>query len=411
MKTVLNNGITLIYEKDQRQPLVSFAVFSRYGSANEPKELSGITNIMQDMLIQGTKKHSAEEIAAIIESAGGHLGSGSTYNLTSISLSIPKENFPKVKSIFEEILTQPSFPENKLKPEKVRQIAEITSRQDNLHSLAMDILRKNFYSNHPYGFLEIGTIPGIKKITRKDIFNWYKKIYQPQNLILVAVGDIAYETVKEIAEELKFSPPGKNNLVLQDIPFLQDFLTEDKLVEQKSKFQQAYLIVNFCAPAVSETDFVKLKTIHLLLGGRMSARLFTELREKLSLAYEVNSFYPTQTVISNFGIYLGLDKENIDLAQKKILEILTDLKDNPVSEKELAEAKKYLRGVYLLDHQSIERRTWYYGYWEVLKGDATYDRKYLSEIEAVTPKDIQEAARKYFSRHNLVVKVVPNAEK
>jgi len=412
MTTILKNGITLIYEKDQRQPLLAIGIFSRYGSANEPEELAGITNIMQDMLLQGTKKHSAEEIATLIENAGGHLGVGSSYNFTSISLSIPKENFPKIKSLFTEILTEPLFPENQLPEEKNRQIAEITSRQDHLHSVAMDIMRENFYSDHPYGRLEIGTISGIKKITRQDLNNWYNLIYQPANLILVAVGDIDYETVRQLAEDLKFSKPipTKNNFFPKDIPPLSNQLVENKVITVKSKFQQAYLIVNFVARPVTDQDFVRLKTIHLLLGSRMSARLFNELREKLSLAYEVNSFYPTQLVTSHFGIYLGLDSKNINLAENKINEILGDLQTNPPSEKELSEAKKYVRGLYLLDHQTVGRKMWYYDYWQVLKGEAAYDQKYLTEIEAVQPEEIRQTAKKYFSQPSLTVKIIPADE-
>jgi predicted Zn-dependent peptidase len=90
-----------------------------------------------------------------------------------------------------------------------------------------------------------------------------------------------------------------------------------------------------------------------------------------------------------------------------MFELLDDLKNVPVSTKELQETKNYLKGTYLLDHQTIGRQAWYMGWWEVLGKGFDYDQKYLDELMAVTPEQIQKAARKFFTDKYITVELVP----
>ena len=140
----------------------------------------------------------------------------------------------------------------------------------------------------------------------------------------------------------------------------------------------------------------------------MTGRLFVELREKLGLAYEVNSAYPTRLDNSYFEIYIGLDKKNIEIAKKGIEKIMDDLCDVPVGDEELRDTKNFIRGVYLLDHQAVEKQAYYLGVREIMGLGYGYDADYISLLDKVTSKDIIDAANRYFKSEPYKLILVPN---
>jgi predicted Zn-dependent peptidase len=130
--------------------------------------------------------------------------------------------------------------------------------------------------------------------------------------------------------------------------------------------------------------------------------LFTELREKLSLAYEVSSFYPTRRQQSRFVVYMGLDAKNLDRAGKRIDELLQELTTTPVTEQELQDTKNYIRGMYLLDRQTVSRQAWYAGWWEIMGPGYAFDERYLDTLMEVSVADIQRVTQTWFSPKNYV---------
>ena len=148
--------------------------------------------------------------------------------------------------------------------------------------------------------------------------------------------------------------------------------------------------------------------INLVLGARMTGRLFIELREKLGLAYEVNSNYPTRIGDSYFEIYIGLDKKNVDITKNGIEKIMTDLCSTKVSDKELNDTKNFIKGIYLLSHQSVERQAYYLSAREMLGLGYEYDDKYIDLLSKVTSDDIIKVANKYFKQKPYKLILMPN---
>jgi predicted Zn-dependent peptidase len=223
-------------------------------------------------------------------------------------------------------------------------------------------------------------------------------------MTLVIAGKISLESAKNLAE--KYFTGVASGTILPEAP--KPLRPAPRtVIEKTEKFQQSFYMEGFAAPAIAQDDFYTLKVLNGLLGSRMTSRLFVELREKLSLAYEVSSYYPSRKELSRFVIYIGLDKKNIPLATKRIDEILTDLKDHPVTAGELTDTKNYIRGVYFLDRQTVARKAWYIGWWETMGFGYGYDGTYLNNLMAVTPEDIQATARKYFTSDKVTVEVIP----
>jgi predicted Zn-dependent peptidase len=156
-------------------------------------------------------------------------------------------------------------------------------------------------------------------------------------------------------------------------------------------------------PEISDNDYAALKVLNSLLGEGMTSRLFTEVREKESLVYQIGSFYPSLKQKSHFVIYAATTPKNLKKVKAEILAVLEKIKKEPISNDELEHYKSHLIGTFLTAHQAIARQAWYLGWYETIGAGYQFDRKYLELVSKVSSADVQRVAQKYFDKYVLVV--------
>ncbi|MHB9155071.1 MAG: M16 family metallopeptidase [Endomicrobiales bacterium] len=400
----LSNGLKVLHKEVKDNPLVTIQLFLRGGTISETEKEAGLAQFTQVLLTQGTKKRSSEQLAQEIEDIGGSISSDTEHDYCSVGISLMDAHFEKAMDILSDVLLDPSFPADEIEKERENILASLQSRKDQIFYVANDLFNQAFYGTHPYSWPDVGKAETVSKFTREDFIRWHRSQYAARNMLMVVAGNVSVDRAKALAEKY-FAPlprgEAKTSFPRAEAPQRQE------IRETTKKFKQAFYLIGFPAPHLGGTDFTALKVTNALLGGRMSGRLFVELREKLSLAYEVNSFYPSRRELSRFGIYLGLERGNLGLARKRIQELLSELKEKGVDEKELSETKRYIRGVYLLDHQTIGRQAWYLGWWETMGPGYAYDDKYLDDLGKVSVADVQKAAQTYFTDRNVQVEITP----
>ncbi|OGS21790.1 MAG: hypothetical protein A2252_06590 [Elusimicrobia bacterium RIFOXYA2_FULL_39_19] len=402
-KIQFDNGLTLIHKKTGPLPIISVKLFLKTGCTNDPKEKLGLTNLTQQLLTRGTKTRTNEQIATEIESMGGHLSASCVEDYSEIDLDITQKYFTKAFDLLADVFLNPSFPADELEKAKTVTKASIRSRQDSIFEVTFDLLKKNLYQDHPYTNIPSGTLETVDKITQNDLVAYHKKYYGSQNILMVVTGNISLAEIKKAINK-SFAGLSKGETPVTTLPIVT---AQQKTEEQKGKFEQAYLMYGFLVPEISNNDYTKLKVLNTYLGGGMSSLLFQELREKAGLGYEVSSFYPSRKAQSSFVIYIGLDKSSLTLAKEKVNTILNELKTRPIDEARLKDAKKYIKGTFLLDHQTNSRQCWYLGWWETIGKGYKYDDVYASELEKITSADIKEVINKYFSGNYVYVQISP----
>lgn len=399
-----SNKITVLHQEVKKLPIITITIFVYGGNIYENKRHYGITSLMASLITKGTKTRTAEQIAVESENIGTSISVGTDKDFATVGISVIKKHLPKAMELLSDVIINPTFPEKEFLKEKTMMLASIRSRKDRIFTVADDLTNQIFFSGHPYSVPEVGTESTVKKIKREDVVMWHKKLFTTQNILISVAGDITLQETTELIE--------KNFASLPDGPKVEPRKSEIKFrkreIAQKHDFKQAYLMLSYPACKVGEKDYAVLKVLVATLGGRMSGRLFKELREKLSLAYEVNAFYPTQLQYGKFTFYIGVDAKNLDIARDGIYSIINEIKKNGISEKELDETKNYLKGVYLLQRQTVEKKSWYNGFWEVMGLGWRYDERYLRELLSVSTEDLKSAANKYFSPDKeVLVKVIP----
>ncbi|MCL2389322.1 MAG: insulinase family protein [Elusimicrobia bacterium] len=396
------NGIKILYKQNKKLPIVWARVFTGVAAGRE--DTAGIANLCARIMSKSTLKRNVAQLSKDIDSIGASLETDMDYDFSAISISSLSNYFSQSLEILADVIINPAFNESEIEFEKKNVLASISARRDSISKTARDAFAREYFNRTPFANPIAGNIESVKSISKENIKNWRAKAYNAREILIVVAGNVSKAEVK-VAVEKYFSALPKGKVL--PIPKTNFPKLSGKRVNISGKFSQAYILKGYTAPDIKNENFATLKVITALLGSRMSARLFVELREKLGLAYEVNALYPTFVNKSYFGVYMGLDKKNVGLAERKMEEILKDLGINKVSRAELKNVQNYISGVYLLDRQTLGRQSYYLGWREITGLGYKYDEKYLKQILKVTPQDIYKAAKKYFNNPALTVTVMP----
>jgi predicted Zn-dependent peptidase len=402
----LKNNIKVIFNKTRGVNVVSMRIFTPVSVINETSNNAGVSYLTAKLMTQSTKNRSNEALANDTESIGADLSGDADYDTALLSMTFLSEYFDNAAEILADAILNPVFDEKKLSFEKQNVIAALSSRKDSIRNTAYDEFTKLFYNNASYAMPVLGAKETVSKISLKDLAEWHRYSYNTSNILISIAGNIDINIVKESLE--KYFAPVLNGKKFEKPVFN---IKQSKLIrkEVKGKFNQAYIYTGFPAPTVSSKDFVSIKVANAILGGKMTSRLFVELREKLGLAYEVGTVYASRKKESYFAVYIGLDKKNIELTLKKTDEILKDFCASKVDEEELKNTKTYIKGLYIMNRQTVSKQSYYYGWREIVGQGCKYDNEYLNYIEKITPQNILDAVNKVFLRHSVSVIVNPNA--
>jgi len=380
-----------------------------------------------DLLMQGTRRRTARELAAAMESVGASMGTQVHEDYSEMGFLAPAAELDRAFKVISEVLIQPAFPKEEIIKEKAHVLAGLASRRDSIFNVAYDALNRAMYGNHAYGRLVDGTAETIRRFCRSDFQTWHRERAHPDQAILSITGPQPPLDVRKILEKhlgiwerhTPRRPRSRGDVVKFFTCLDKAAQTTEKLnnvpsititrgdVTVRSNFEQAYLMIGYPAPRATDPDHIPLKVLNTLLGGGMSSRLFMVLREEAGLAYEVSSFYPTRLEASQWVIYLGLPKEKLPAASKRLDNLLERLAERGPSVDEVRQAKAMVRGAFLMDRQSHRRRGWYEAWWEFLGRGAGYDQEFLRSVDAVTPKQLQTLLKCILKHPSVTVKVEP----
>ncbi len=403
----LNNGIKVIFKQTKSVEILCLKINSPISVLHEESSKSGVTALLYNTMNKSTNKRTADILATDIENLGSSISTDIDYDYSGWTLNCMSQYFDESCEILSDIILNPAFDLNEMNKEKELMIQSIKVRQDNIKSVAGDKFISDFYDKtHPYSKIKSGTKETLENLSQQDLKEVYNQIYSTKGMVITVVGNIKKSVLKKTLNKyfgqmnLKQEKP---NIILPNNPLR----TENDVIVN-SKFNQAFIIYAYDSPNILDKDSITLKMINLILGSRMTGRLFIELREKLGLAYEVNSSYPSRIDKSYFEIYIGLDKKNVYITKQGIEKIMADLCTTKITDKELSDTKNFVKGIYLLAHQSVERQAYYLSAREMLGLGYEYDDKYIDLLSKVTCDDIIKVANKYFKQKPYKLILMPN---
>ncbi len=404
-KFELCNGLRLLVREDARLPLVSMVAVFRGGLLAETPETNGITRLMSKVLVKGTKIRTAEQIADTIEAVGGNLGSDAGNNSFSISLEVTQPDLRLGAELLCDVLLNATMPEKAIAREKEVQRAAIRDEEEQLTTVARNILRAALFGPHPYALRVKGTPEIIARFSQKDLLAFRDRYLVAKNGVLSVFGNVRGAEVKQMFEEmLAAMTPGELALTEVAPP---PALTETSAVEEIKEKTQGVLMVGYRGADVFSPDRYALELIDEA-SSDLGSRFFVRIREEMGLAYFVGTSQMQGLVPGLFAFYLGTDPEKLEPVKAALLDEIGKLATSGLTNDELARAKKKLIGQQRIANQSNDS----FGYMAAL--DELYElgfdhhQKLEDEIKLITPEDIKRVAAKYFQQPCIIATVRPS---
>jgi zinc protease len=402
---ILPNGLKLLIGTERQTGILSICALFKAGRRVEDDDKAGISHILSQLLLKGTKKKSAEEIAGFIESLGGSISSYSGRNSLGISIHLLADNCREGIELLAEILKEPKFSEEEIEKEKREAQLAIKRKRDDPFSACFELLLSTLFTRHPYRIPEYGTEEGIESITRDDIMGFYYNWIRPNNMVLSVFGDIDEEEVLSGVKEQFGSWMRDPSLeVLVDI--VQEPPVEKmRRREKKKDVAQSVIMLGFLGTTVHSPDRYKLELLSTILS-RQGGRLFRALREEEGLCYYCGSFNILGIDPGAFVVYCGTDKGNIESVIDKIKAEISDIQKNGVSEDELSSARNYLLGQKALRYDKFSNYGFDAGLYELYGIEFSEIERFSEVLEGITPSSVKEAASLYLSLESATLAIL-----
>src|SRR5438034_440733 len=318
-KFELSNGLRLLVREEHRLPLVGMGAVFRGGLLAENPEDNGVTRLMTKVLLKGTKTRTAEQIANELESVGGSVSSDAGNNSFSVSVDVMKPDVKLGVDLLSDVLLDATFPEKAVAREKEIQIAAIQQGEEQLNSVARNIMRQALFPQHPYALRSNGSVESIQRLTQKDLLEFRDRYVAAENGVIYVFGDVKASEVKQLVERtLGKMKPGA--LALTDAkPSMP--LGKPETVESRKDKAQGVIMVGFRGASLSSPDRYALELIDEA-SSDLGSRFFVRIREQMGLAYYVGASQMQGLVPGLFAFYLGTDPQKSE-------KVKTALRDEP----------------------------------------------------------------------------------
>jgi zinc protease len=402
-KIELSTGLRLLVREDPRLPLVSMAAVFRGGLLAETPETNGITRLMAKVLLKGTKTRTAEEIADAVEAVGGSIGSDAGNNSFSVALDVTQPDLRLGAEILADVLLNATMPANALDREREVQLAGIKEDEEQLTTVARNILREALFRDHPYALRGKGSAESVAKLTQKDLLAFRDCYLVAKNGVISVFGNVKAAEVKDLFEQA-LSGMRTGELALTNAPQPPP-LTKTVVVESLKDKAQGVLMVGYRGADMFSPDRYALEVIDDA-SSDFGSRFFIRIREQMGLAYYVGASQMQGLVPGLFLFYLGTDPQKIEPVKTALLEEINKLATDGLTPEELARAKKKMIGQQQIANQSNDSFGYMAALDELYGLGFTHYKTLEREVEAITLEDARRVAAKYFLNQPYVLAIV-----
>ncbi len=388
----LPNGLTVVVRENPAAPVVAITLFVAVGSGHETAGTNGVSALLGRVLLKGTRRRSALELAQLAEDAGGALETATDQEYSELRARGLARHWGTLLDLAHDVATAPRLAPDEVERERQILLAQIRGLEDQPFQVANRLLGRALYGTHPYGFPTSGELESVGRITREDLLAHFDRFFAPERMVLVVSGHLAAgEVLAEVGRVF-------GSLTLQTAtppPVPPPDRPATARVSETRPTEQAHLLAGFLAPPIGHPDYAALKLLNAILGGGMSGRLFRTLRDEEGLAYSVGSFYPTRMATSRLVVHIGTAPEKLTQAEAGIARELARVREAPVPPEELSRGKAFLTGSFHLDLRTNARQGYHLGLFELIGAGHGYVDRYPRAIEAVTSADVLRAARRW----------------
>ena len=399
-KTVLANGIRIITEDFPHSQVVSVGVWLDVGSRDEHDLNNGSAHFVEHMLFKGTESSSAEDIAREFDVLGGSANAFTTRENTCLHATVLGSNLPKLVELFTDLLDNSLFADTEIERERQVILQEINMVEDMPDDHVHDLFAEQLWGIHPLGKTILGSPEIVSAMDSQKLREYVQKYYTTDRIIIAAAGSVDHDAFVSLWQGAFEHYSRKSSPVLgRREPSL---LAPTRKIYSKP-LEQAHILMGTYGLSAVDPDRFGSHLLNVLLGGNMSSRLFQEIREKRGLAYSVYSYISAYSDCGYLAVYLGVDPESVSQSLSLVVREIDLLKSTPVPEKELINAKDFIKSSLFLSMESMEAIMSRIAKNEIFFGRYITLEEVIAGINRVSREDIHRLADRIFNRQELTM--------
>jgi predicted Zn-dependent peptidase len=403
-RTTLPNGMVVLVRENPVAPVVAYSLMVKMGTRWETRDVAGISNLLQLMVVRGTTKLDGLQIVQAADRMGGSIEAVADADQAEISATALSRNWTEMLELVADVALYPSLPEGTLGAVRDFLITQIRNRGEKPQDVAQDTVLARVFGDHSYAWDPVGLRESLSKVDRTALIAHYRRHYVPGAMVLAVSGQVKTAEVVAAAQRL-FGGIAAGPVPVPRVATPPAPATSREVIRVPGA--QAQIMMGGLAPALTDADYAAVKVLGSLLGGGMASRFFSELRDKQGLAYTTTLRYPTRVEQSMVVAQLGTAPENAAKAEAALQAELARIQRESPTDDELRVAQAYLLGTLAMDRRTNARQAWYLAAYEQAGVGHEFLDRYPQGVRAVTAADVQRVARRYLSVLRTVIVAPP----
>ena len=404
----LSNGLKVFVVSDRREPSVAarLIIFSA-GGIDDPAGSPGVSQMTANLLTQGTKRRSAQDIADAIDFVGGQLTAQAGKDATTVTLNVVKKDLNLGLDLMSDVVLHPAFKPEELDRRREQLLSSLAVQYSNPDYLASLTFNHVVYSGSPYGWPIEGTPDTVKKLKSEDLAKFHDAHYAPNQGFLAFAGDIAPEEAFALAEKYfgdwpKIDLPAATPAVPAPISGQHIWLID------KPDAVQTQIRVGKLGVRRADPELIPLQVTNRIFGGGYNSRLNTEVRVKKGLTYGAFSSFTPRRFAGSFTAGTFTRTAATVEATKLVVDLMAKISSGDITPKELDFARDYLAGVYPIETETAEQVADRILTAAAFELPADYNSTYPERVRSVSASDAKTAAQRYFTTKDLDIVLVGN---
>jgi predicted Zn-dependent peptidase len=390
---VLPNGLTLVVVEDNRLPLVSYRLAFRVGGAFDPPELPGLTDLLAGLLPEGTESMTSRQIADEVARMGASLSAGANSDYTIVAASALSQFNDRILELMADVVLYPSFPENEVELAKQNTKESLRQQRAQPSFLASEMVSRVMFGEHPYSVVA-PTPESIDRSSRDEFVRFHRSKFVPNSAVFIIVGDVRYDDILRRIESL-FSTWERGAELVTNFPAPPVRTKRTAYLVDRHGSAQSNIVIANSGITRTSPDYFPMLLLHTVLGANASSRLFMNLREEKGYTYGAYSNLDARRTAGTFRATAEVRTPVTGDSLKEFFYELNRIRNERVSEKEIADAKSYLTGVFPIRLETQEGLTDQLVQIKMLRLPDDYLQVYRDRVQAITLDDIQRVAQKY----------------
>jgi predicted Zn-dependent peptidase len=408
-RSIHSSGLRIVTEEVPSVRSAAVGIWVNVGSRDEAPATAGASHFLEHLLFKGTTSRTALEISSSIESVGGEMNAFTSKEYTCFYARVIDTDLPMAIDVVSDLITSSIVTALDVDAERKVVLEEIAMRDDDPSDLVHDLFSDTYYGDTPIGRPILGTVDSINGMSRSTVFNYYKKKYLPQDLVVAVAGNIKHKKVVAMVEQAlsrdNFLDVLAAPVIRPNIPVKNTKQQSVGLLYKKS--EQAHMFYGMEGVARADERRFAMGVLSAALGGGMSSRLFQEIREKRGLAYSVYAYAQQFAGSGVLGFYAGCNPTKAIEVVEIIRSVLSDVADNGMTHEEIERAKGAVRGSLVLSQEDTGSRMSRIGKNEIVYGQVMDFDDILKAISRVSAEDIREIASEFLVKTPTLALVGP----